>query len=72
MTNELPPLLAAAEQRGVLILPVMVSACRFQSIKELAQFQCVNDPSKPLNLMTKGRQEQVFDYVAGLIISAFE
>jgi hypothetical protein len=72
MTNELPPLLAAGERRGVLIIPIMISACRFQSIKELAQFQCINDPSKPLNLMPKGRQEQVFDNVAERIMSVFE
>jgi hypothetical protein len=71
MTNELPPLLAAAEKKGVLILPLIVSACRFQAVKDISQFQAINDPRKPLNVMTKGRQEQVFDRVADLIINTF-
>ena len=71
MTNELPPLLAAAEQKGVLVLPVVVSACRFQAIEELSKLQSVNDPNKPLNLMNKGRQEQVFDQVSALILDRF-
>src|SRR5436305_12088628 len=46
--NELPPLLAAAQERGVPVLPVILKPCAFFEIDELARFQAVNDPSKPL------------------------
>jgi hypothetical protein len=59
-TNELPPLLAAAESEGALILPVSVSPSRFEQIKNLSQFQAVNPPSKPLINMTRTQQEQLF------------
>jgi TIR domain len=54
--NELPPLLNAAKRRRVRILPVIASSCSFQH-SELARFQAVNSPSKPLDLMSKGEQE---------------
>ena len=38
-TNELPPLLAAAERRGTLILPVIVSPSRFEQTPSLSRFQ---------------------------------
>lgn len=57
--NELPPLLDAAEKEGSVILPLIVSPCRFKSTKNLSQFQAVNDPSRALINMTKGEQEEV-------------
>jgi hypothetical protein len=42
--TELPPLLAAAEAKGVRILPVILSASRFARNKNLARFQAVNSP----------------------------
>lgn len=57
--NELPPLLDAVEKEGAVILPLIVSPCRFKSTKNLSQFQAVNDPSRALINMTKGEQEEV-------------
>src|SRR3954451_23744598 len=45
--NELSPLLAAAEAKGVLILPVIISASRFARIPNLARFQAVNPLDRP-------------------------
>src|SRR3954469_19980803 len=44
--NELPPLLAAAQENGVRILPVIISASRFARSRELARFQAVNLPDR--------------------------
>ena len=45
--NELPPLLHAAEKEGAIILPVIVRSSNFEDT-ELAKFQVVNSPSKPV------------------------
>ncbi len=47
--NELPPLLDAAEQRGIKIIPVILSPCGFENVKNLSQFQAANKPSEPLS-----------------------
>jgi hypothetical protein len=68
--NELPPLLAAAETEGAAILSVIVSPCRFMQTENLSQFQAVNSPSQPLNLMSKGRQEAILVKVSEAIEKA--
>jgi hypothetical protein len=65
--NELPPLLQAAESDGAKILPVIVSPSRFMKMPSLSQFQTVNDPSKPLSDMERGKSEAVFVKVAETI-----
>jgi hypothetical protein len=59
-TDELPPLLKAAQDEGAVILPVIVSACRFLQHIELSQFQAVNAPSDPLINMKSGRREAMY------------
>jgi tetratricopeptide (TPR) repeat protein len=66
-THELPPLLAAAEVGGAVILPVIVSPSRFERMPRLSQFQAVNPPSRPLVSMTGGEREAVFVKVADTI-----
>ncbi len=58
--DELPPLLAAAETDGAVILPLIVSASRFQQIENLSKFQAINPPSRPMNKMQRGQQEEIF------------
>lgn len=70
--DELPPLLAAAESEGVLILPIVLSPCRFEETKSLSQFQSVNKPSQPLSMMTGARREAVFVKVSKTIEDAFK
>ena len=69
--TELPPLLAAAQAKGVRILPMILSASRFTRDPDLARFQAVNPPDQPLNMMPKGEQEEVLDRFAQTIESAF-
>src|SRR3954465_8929309 len=65
--NELPPLLAAAQEKGVRILPVILSASRFARNPDLSRFQAFNSPSKPLNGMSHAEQQQVLDHLAQTI-----
>ncbi|HEX7185646.1 MAG TPA: SUMF1/EgtB/PvdO family nonheme iron enzyme [Thermoanaerobaculia bacterium] len=62
--NELPPLLHAAEGEGLVILPLILSPCRFLRDPNLSVFQAVNDPAKPLVGMHESDQEEVLDRVA--------
>src|SRR4051812_31116452 len=68
--NELPPLLAAAQAKGVRILPVIISASRFARNPDLSRFQAVNSPSRPLDGMLRAEQEKVLDRLAHTIESA--
>ena len=52
--NELPPLLKSAQDRGTLILPIIAAPSLFSYHPDLAQFQAINDPSKPLIRCRRG------------------
>jgi TIR domain len=69
--NELPPLLATAGREGGLILPVVVSPCRFAETSELSPFQAVNDPVRPLAALPVAERERVWVRVANAIDAAF-
>jgi hypothetical protein len=70
-TNELPPLLTAAEKRGTRILPLIVSPCRFKQTPSLACFQAVNSPDEPLVGMRRAKREAVFVRLSSLVEEAF-
>ena len=67
--NELPPLLASAQERGTRILPVIVTPCRFTRDANLKEFHAINDPKTPLITVERGEQEQVYDHIAQVIES---
>lgn len=67
-SNELPPLLAAAESEGVSILPVIISASLFTETPELSRFQAVNPPDKPLIGMSRSEQEILLTTVAQAVL----
>ena len=56
-TNELPPLLQAAKDEGVLILPVIVRPClnSFKKTPTLEPFATVNKPEVPISTMNYNR-----------------
>jgi len=66
INNELPPLLAAAEQEGAIILSVILRTCAFEH-SELARFKPVNNPAKPLNSMKPSEKDKVWARVAELV-----
>ncbi|MDA1050623.1 MAG: toll/interleukin-1 receptor domain-containing protein [Planctomycetota bacterium] len=65
-TNELPPLLKAAKDDGVLILQVIVGPCqkRFKKTAVLDQFQTFNDAADPLSKMSTNEREELWDRLA--------
>ncbi|SRR5579884_3755487 len=67
--NELPPLLAAARNDGVKVLPVLVGACNYE-FTNLNLFQFVNDPSKPLNMLRKPLRDREWANVAKVVLDA--
>ncbi|SRR6266487_865551 len=70
-TNELPPLLAAANNEGAVILSVILRSCPFK-YSALAQFQAVNAPSNPLSTMTRGKRDEVWFRVAESVKDALK
>lgn len=68
-TDELPPLLLAAEYEGITILPVIVRPCVFKHTN-LGRFQPVNAPSHPLSIMSKPRREREWVKIAERILDA--
>src|SRR5437016_1098826 len=69
--NELPPLLAAAREEGALILPVVVSPCRFTETSELGAFQAANDPVRPLAALPVAERERLWVREANAVDAAF-
>lgn len=58
--NELPRLLEVAQQEGVRIVPVILKPCAFSDIPSLSQFQCLNDPRRPLVTLSESDREQTW------------
>lgn len=69
--NELPPLLKAAEEKGVTILCVILRDSLFQD-SNLRVFQSVNPPSNPLSEMSRGKRDTVWVNVARAVKQCLE
>lgn len=59
-TNELPPLLTAAEKEGAIILTVILKPCLFEDFPNLNEFQAMNPPSRPVIKMDEADREEFF------------
>jgi hypothetical protein len=70
-SEELPALLKAAEERGLLILQVIVSPSRFERTP-LAQLQAVNSSAEPLVNMNEYQRELLMETLAARIESAVQ
>ncbi len=70
--NELPLLLKAAEQEGVVILPLILSPSRFEKIESLSKFQSVNPPWAPLINLSRGEQERYLVKLSDDVLRAVE
>jgi hypothetical protein len=67
---ELPALLERARNRGVRVLPVMLSPCHPDSIPGLSGLQAVNDPARTLVEIDHGEQERVLVALAQAVREA--
>jgi tetratricopeptide (TPR) repeat protein len=65
--EELPPLLAKEQARGLIVMPVIISPCGFSRTLSLAQFQAVNADLRPVNSMPEWEQEQLWQRLVGNI-----
>lgn len=59
-TDELPPLLEAAEKEGAVILTIILKPCLFEEFDDLNQFQAMNPPSRPVSKMDLNEREELF------------
>lgn len=62
---ELPALLLAARQRNCKVLSIIVGPCIFSRIHDLAQFQAINTPARPLKKMRPAEAEETLVRAAG-------
>jgi hypothetical protein len=62
--NELPQLLQKAELEGTKILPMILKPCRFTRDKNLKHFHSINDPEKPMVLLSEGEREYFYDKIS--------
>ncbi|MCD8401279.1 toll/interleukin-1 receptor domain-containing protein [Tenacibaculum finnmarkense] len=59
-TEEIPPLLNAAEENGAVILTVILKPCLFEEFNDLNKYQAMNPPSKPISKMNENEKEELF------------
>ena len=59
-SDELPPLLKAAEDNGAVILILILKPCLFEEFGELNQYQAMNPPSMPVIKMNEVEKEELF------------
>ncbi len=60
ISNELPPLLKAAESEGAVILIVILRPCLFEVIDELNQYQTMNPTNKSVLKMDVIEREELY------------
>jgi hypothetical protein len=68
-TDEFPFLLSAAEKRGLRILWIAISSSLFE-LTRIAEYQAVNNPSKPLDSLRAARVNRELADIARKIIAA--
>lgn len=66
-TDELPPLLAAAENDGARVIPVILKPCRFLRDDRLSRFQALNDPKRPVIRMAEADREELYARLAEVV-----
>jgi cellulose biosynthesis protein BcsQ len=68
-SGELPAILKAAEERGLRVIPVIVSHSLF-SESPLSSFQSAVDPNRPLGILRSAQREHILSNVAKRIAEA--
>lgn len=55
--NELPPLLDACQERGLKVLWIYISSCRYE-VTALAKYQALHDVSRPLDQLARPKRNE--------------
>lgn len=72
VNDELQPLLKEAEQKGTIIIPIILKPCRFLREPSISQFQAINDPVNPLCKLEEWEQENIYEKLSQRIELALE
>jgi hypothetical protein len=59
MDDELPTLLKSAEERGTIIIPLIVAPSRFSRTTSINRFQAINSPNLPLTRLAGYQREEL-------------
>jgi hypothetical protein len=59
-TDELPPLLKAAEEDGAVILIIILKPCLFEEFPKLNQYQAMNPPNRSVLKMDYDEKEELY------------
>ena len=72
--QELPQLIKRAQERNVVVLPLLIRPTSWTSVPELAQFQFLNDVTRPLSTSDKRDEEmaQIANRLAELLVAVSE
>jgi hypothetical protein len=68
--KELPVLVKGVRSEEKLLLPIILSPCRFLETKEISVYQGVNYADKPLCELSSNEQEKIF-YNASTVVEQF-
>jgi hypothetical protein len=70
--RELPVLLEHLHKEGLIVLSILIRACFWASIPDLAQIQFLNDPNKPLDALPQPEADESLASIAQRIIDLTE
>ena len=71
VNNELPPLLKAAREDGVIIFWISLSSCLFEHT-QIASYQAAHDVSRPLDQLTKSQRQKVLSETCAKLILTYQ
>lgn len=70
--DELPPLLANAENEGATVLSVIIKPCSFQQAENISKYQAINPPNKALTQMRLADRHRMLSELAERILGLVE
>ena len=67
--NELPPLLEASREEGVIVFWIYLSSCLFEQT-EIVSYQAAHDISRPLDRLSKSQRQAILSQTCAKLIQA--
>ncbi|MFX1401866.1 MAG: toll/interleukin-1 receptor domain-containing protein [Promethearchaeota archaeon] len=73
LENELPQVLDAAKTKGTVILPIIISPCRYDLLLSISNLQFINDPNKEvLSMLSEAEQGRMLVKLSFAVEEAFK